>query len=293
MAEFICNVCGGVNRGAEKLERERPGCVHCGSTVRTRGLLRALSLELFGSALALPDFPRLRSIRALGTSDSSQYADRLAARFDYRNTFFDREPRFDVTRSAPDDAARYDFVISSEVFEHVPPPAATAFGNVCRMLKPTGFLAFTVPYSLELTTAEHFPDLHEFAVTQLGSGLVLVNRTSAGAVQVFDQLVFHRDGAGAALEMREFSEAGLRDLLANAGFPHVRIYVEDDPAFGVVHSENCSLPIVARKAPFAFSVQSAREMAEQYRDLKQKHDAEMRRLCDSLWYRAGRKLKLL
>ena len=85
-----------------------------------RGLLRALSLELYGMNLTLPEFPRREELRALGTSDGGQYADALAAKLDYRNTFYDREPRFDIANPDPAEIGRYDILISSEVFEHVP-----------------------------------------------------------------------------------------------------------------------------------------------------------------------------
>src|SRR5215472_10801552 len=81
--EFTCNLCGGANRRAAKdLGREEATCSSCGSNVRTRGIVQALSMELFGINLALPDFPRVKSIRGVGTSDSSQYANRLAEKFD-------------------------------------------------------------------------------------------------------------------------------------------------------------------------------------------------------------------
>ncbi len=293
MTEFTCNLCGQANRTVQDPDRETPSCSSCGSNVRTRGLIQAFSLELFGASLALPDFPRVRSLRGIGTSDSSQYADRLALKLDYRNTFHNREPRFDVSDPGAEHNGQYDFLLSSEVFEHVLPPAGAAFQNAFRVLKPRGFLMFTVPYSLQLSMAEHFPELHEFGLARLGARVHLINRTREGAVQVFDNLVFHRDGSGSALEMREFSESSLKQLLAAAGFESVHIYSEDYPPFGIVHSESCSLPIAARKAPFAFSVEAAREVVEQYRDLKQKHDGEMKRLCGKFWFRLGHKLGLL
>src|SRR5439155_2221978 len=96
MFEFTCNLCGRANRhSGEKPGRERPSCTACGSNVRTRALLQALSLELFGANLTLPDFPRLRCIRGMGASDTLQYSERLADRFDYRTTFHGRAPDFD------------------------------------------------------------------------------------------------------------------------------------------------------------------------------------------------------
>ena len=217
----------------------------------------------------------------------------MASKLDYRNTFHNREPRFDIANPAGEESGKYDFLLSSEVFEHVLPPAAAPFQNAFRVLKPHGVLVLTVPYSLDLSMAEHFPDLHDFGLASLSDRVLLINRTREGAVQVFDNLVFHRDGSGTALEMREFSETSLKQLLTAAGFESVRIYSEDYPPFGIVHSESCSLPIAARKAPFAFGVESAREVVEQYRDLKQKLDTEMQRLCGKFWFRLGHRLGLL
>lgn len=242
-----------------------PTCGFCGSNVRTRGLIYVLAQELFGSPLLLAEFPRIRSLRGLGTSDSAAYADRLADRFDYRNTFFHREPRFDLSQPSPAEFGQYDFVISSEVLEHVVSPVEAAFRNLCGLLKPSGVLVFTVPYSLEATTTERFGALHDFGFARLSDRTLLVNRTQQGEVQVFDDLIFH-GGSGATLEMREFSEAGLKDILATAGFPDSRIDSEDHPEFGIVRRYSWSLPFVARKGPFSWSREATRDLAEQYRD---------------------------
>src|SRR5258708_21096846 len=196
--EFTCNPCGKTNRcTAGELSREASSCANCGSNVRTRGLLRALSLELFGTSVVLPDFPGMKSLRGIGTSDTAQYSALLAEKFDYKNTFHDRPPEFDIMRPREDDFGKYDFVLSSEVFEHVPPPVEAAFSNVLRMLKPNGVLVFTVPYSIEDRTLEHYPDLHEFTVARLGESSVLLNRTTDVLLQVFYKLVFHLSASAA------------------------------------------------------------------------------------------------
>lgn len=290
--EFICNVCGSPNRASAGAfgDRERPSCTACGSNVRMRGLLHALSQELFGASLTLPEFPRVKSLRGLGLSDSVQYADLLAAKLDYRNTFFHREPYFDITKVDASESGRYDFILASEVFEHVPPPAERAFANAFRLLRDGGVLLFTVPYSLDAATAEHFPALHEHGLAQVGDQTVLVNRTAAGELQVFENLAFHISFGGQALEMREYSEAALKAALAVAGFTVVRVCSENHAPYGVLHSEACSLPIAARKGRFGLSRASTSDIVEEWRGLKQKFDADMRRLGKSWWFRIGRKL---
>ena len=293
ITEFTCNLCGAANRREGGFDREQPSCSSCGSNVRMRGLLRALSLELFGVNLTLPEFPRVKSLRGLGTSDGVQYADALAAKLDYRNTFYDREPRFDIARPDPGEAGRYDFLLSSEVFEHVPAPVSAAFETAFRLLKANGFLLLTAPYSFEAATAEQFDGLHEFGLARVGERVVLVNRSREGRLQVFEDLVFHISFGEPALEMREFSESDLRAMLCVAGFSDVRIYSEEYAPYGIVHAEACSLPIVARKGAFTLGHDAARDLVEQWRDVRQTHDAEMRRLGKSLWFRVGRKLGLL
>jgi hypothetical protein len=230
-------------------------------------LLRVLSEELFGASVPLDSFPCLKSLRGLGLSDSDSYAAVLREKFDYTNTQFHRAPKFDIGDTGAGESAGYDFLIASEVFEHVAPPVEAAFRNAWRLLKPNGVLIFTAPYSLKATTAEHYPDLHEHTVSELGDHMVLVNRTRQGQVQVFENLVFH-GGTGTTLELREFSEAGLRNLFIEAGFKSVRIFGEDYAPFGIVRNENCSLPFAARKGEFSFTRENAAEMIENWQRLR-------------------------
>ena len=209
--------------------------------------MHVLSVELFGESLALPDFPVRKSVRGLGLSDWEGYADRLAEKLDYVNTFYHQEPRLDICAVDPALERRFDFVISSEVFEHVPPPVSVAFRNLRALLKPAGFTVFTVPYGLEGTTVEHFPELHAYEIVEENGTRVLRNVTRSGEVQVFRDLVFH-GGAGTTLEMRMFSEPSLREEFRRAGFGEPRIYAAGDPAHGVGWPEPWSLPMAVSAA---------------------------------------------
>jgi hypothetical protein len=111
-------------------------------------------------------------------------------------------------------------------------------------------------------------------------------------LEVFENLVFHLSFGAPALEMREFSESDLRRMLCAAGFTETRIYSEEYAPYGILHSEACSLPIAARKSKFSLGPDAARDLVEQWRDVRQTHDAEMRRLGKSYWFRLGRKLGL-
>lgn len=290
MAKFVCNICGAGNAwSGEPFERETPSCSLCGSTVRMRSLLGALSMELFGVWLALPHFPHVKSWRGLGTSDDNRYAARLAEVFDYRNTFFDREPRLDLVNPNPEDPShapgQYDFILSSEVFEHVLFPVETVFRNVWSLLKPNGVLVFTVPYQLD-KPVEHLPELYEYGLAEVGGRTVLVNRTRTGELQVREDLTFHRSGSGSALEMRVFSEEVLRNALTAAGFDSIRIHAENYRPFGILSAESWALPIAARKGTFACGIDAMRDVMEEWRSLNT-------RLANSKSYRIARKLRLM
>lgn len=243
---FVCNVCGWRNReNLEAIQRETPACPWCGATLRERTLVQALSRHFFAADLPLPDFPARKEIRGISMSDRSGLARRLAKRFDYRNTFYHRKPRLDILR-VPDEWLRsLDFLISSDVLEHVVPPVAVAFANLRRLLKPGGLLLLSVPWIPAGETTEHFPELFDFDVDRNSpDGPVLRNRTRDGRRQEFRQLVFH-GGPGKTLELRLFSKAGLWRELENAGFANVRILAGEHPPFGIRWNQPWSIPVAA------------------------------------------------
>jgi len=248
--EFKCNVCGqACKTEISELGRERASCPVCGSTVRMRAIVHLLSRELYGESLTLPDFPVRPDIRGMGLSDWEGYAVPLAHKLNYINTHYQQEPRLDITDIDPALSGTLDFLISSDVFEHVAPPVSIAFANAAKLLKPGGVMIFTVPYFASGATKEHFPDLHEYEISQKGGRYVLVNVTEDGRKQLYEDLVFH-GGEGFTLEMRMFSRSSLLDAFSEAGFNKVKIHHEPDFIHGIYwhewHEEG-GLPITARK----------------------------------------------
>src|SRR5262249_54089772 len=158
----------------------------CPSTVRLRGLVALISQEILGIQMALPDFPELRGLRGFGMSDPPDLAAQLEKKFDYTNTFYHQAPRLDITSPDESEWGRYDFIVSSEVMEHVPVPVERAFANLYRLLKPNGLLLLTVPYGINMQPREHFPELHEYALASPGGKTVLVNRRRDGSTEVFE-----------------------------------------------------------------------------------------------------------
>lgn len=180
-------------------------------------------------------------------SDWEGYSVQLAEKVSYTNTYYHTEPRFDITRIAESDVGRYDFLISTDVFEHIPVfELDKAFSNAKRVLAPGGFLLLTVPFDNADETREHFPQLHDFRIVEANGGRKLINRTVDGTEEVFDNLIFH-GGDGATLEMRKFSECDIRRRLSSAGFNSIRLCKEPVPKWGIDWPTDWDMPIVARQ----------------------------------------------
>lgn len=221
--EFTCNICGsGQCLPAAGFHRELAQCTHCGSTPRFRGVVYALGQHLAQGGRALVDWPTLPECRGLGMSDWEGYATLLSRCCAYENTQFDREPRFDIRQKAPSREGVYDFVLCSDVFEHVAPPLEPAFSNLFSLLRPGGLLVFSVPYHRAGTTQEHYPGLQTYEILSFQGQPILVNRDAQGTLQVYDQLVFH-GGSGATLELRLFTEEDVVHHLRDAGFEAIQV----------------------------------------------------------------------
>ena len=243
---FRCNICGSPCRAMPReLQREEPSCPTCGSTVRMRAIVHVLSMELFGKSLAIQDFPLRKDITGVGMSDWYEYAMRLSDKLNYRNTYYHKEPKLDITAIDPALEGLMDFIISTDVFEHVGPPVHVSFENARKLLKDDGVFVFSVPYTKEGTTREHFPDLHKYEIIKKGDNFVLRNITKEGKEQIYDNLVFH-GGDGATLEVRYFSESSLMEDLQKAGFHNVKFYKEPDFEHGIYWEIDCSFPVAAR-----------------------------------------------
>ncbi len=248
MVSFRCNVCNSFHAAvpAASFGREDPSCPACMSSVRMRGIVHHLSMGLFGASLALPLFPVRPDLVGLGLSDWPGYANGLAARLGYTNTFYHQEPFLDIVAPPPERAGTCDFLISTDVFEHVPPPVERAFAGSFALLKPGGLFVLTVPFTDVVETVEHFPDLATFKVVAFDGGHVLLNRDTAGRLGVREGLVFH-GGPGDTLEMRVFARADTVRMLAEAGFADIEVHGGAVPEWGILPPHHHGLPMTARR----------------------------------------------
>jgi SAM-dependent methyltransferase len=155
---------------------------------------------------------------------------------------------------------KIDYVICSEVMEHVPPPIELAFNNMRELLGEDGVCIFSVPYSLDDETVEHFPNLFDWQIEHLGDGTKrLINTTFKGDRETFDDLCFHKgpeifdsdgvliEGSSDSLEMRLFCERRLRQQITKAGLEISDIIDMNIPEFGLIQSEKWSHVMALRR----------------------------------------------
>lgn len=180
-------------------------------------------------------------------SDADCYAKLLAKKFSYTNTYYHCDPLLDITKPKKEWLGVNDFVVTSDVFEHVPPPIQLAFDNLYSLLKPGGVVIFSVPFNLEAVTREHYPNLYDFKVIQEASGeWALKNITKEGISEEFHDLIFH-GGPGSTLELRVFCWAAVERHLLDAGFTDLRIHDESHFEHGIFWLNPYSLVVSARR----------------------------------------------
>jgi hypothetical protein len=245
--EFVCNICSTRNICVvSALDRERKSCTGCNSSVRTRAIVHLLSVSLFGEGLEIRDFPESRHLVGIGMSDWLPYARRLEEKLGYRNTYYHQAPRLDITRVPDELHGTCDFIVSTDVYEHVLAPVSLAFDGAHQLLKDDGVLVFSVPFTNKgEETVEHFRGLHDFHIEQADGTYRLVNRNVDGTEDVYTGLKFH-GGPGETLEMRLFCRASLLAEFERAGFDVV-FFDQDVPEHGIIWHQSWSTPLVARK----------------------------------------------
>jgi len=193
--------------------------------------------------MVLKHFPVRKDIVGIGLSDWSGYADILAEKLSYTNTYYHQDPLLDIT--AP--GASYsncDFVISSDVFEHVHSPVQRAFDGTKQLLKPGGAFIFTVPFTNTPSTVEHFSEFSDVQLVRFGDDRIVVGRRPDGSFGIRTDLVFH-GGVGDTLEMRVFCRTAVERHLEQAGFSSIQVFSEDEPGYGIIHKHPWSLPFTA------------------------------------------------
>lgn len=150
-------------------------------------MVHKLSTELFGRSAPLPLIPPDKSIAGLGLTDSFSISSILEQRLSYRNTYLHREPRFDLTCD-PSPIGPLDFLIASEVLEHVEPPVIRAFRRAAAILKPSGFLLLTVPWIFDGGPQGELPELYDWKFCWHAGAWTVINRNPNGETEFFPRI---------------------------------------------------------------------------------------------------------
>ncbi len=219
--EARCNICGhaGPFIRPEGL-KEGYQCTNCSASSRNRLVMYVLGVMLGFGDRPVFEWPENPSLRILEPCPRGPQVPMLQAKFDYVTPEYDAEkiaagadPReFADVQKLPFDDASFDFVIASDIFEHVREDVK-GFREIFRTLKPGGTFLLTVPYDhARETTLERVKVEGE-------KDIPLVEPRYAG-------------GGGATLDYREYGRdllQKLRDVGFAVGFlqlaiPRLAIY---------------------------------------------------------------------
>lgn len=245
--KITCNICGCDTFLPAINPNSGPICENCKSSQRFRRIAAAFSNYIFqceNTPLWL--IKEKKPLKGVGLSDFAGYAEIFSRLSNYENTFFHKEPFLDITN--PDKKyENYDFLISSDVFEHIPYPCERAFYGAAKVLKSGGTLILTVPILPKegSQTVEHFPNINKFKIIELDGDHILINKTKSGNVEMYSDLRFH-GGPGTTLEFRIFSQSHVVELLKDAGFEDIKMDMTSYPEHAI-NLEKSSSPVFVAK----------------------------------------------
>jgi SAM-dependent methyltransferase len=226
---FICPITGDYVQKTYRFEEiNREGVCHLDLNSRSRSIVILLLNKLLEEISPLKTV-KMKHLKCIGMSDNPILANYFANSFDYQNTFFDVDPKFDIYEPEGH-IGKYDFVISSDVFEHISPYPGLdiAFKNLYNILKPNGFVVFSVPFIYTDCSVEHFPNLFDYKIVTEGNKIIMHNKTIDGKNEKFENLIFH-GGPGVTLEMRLFCKSDLEKKFLKAGFKKIHFLDPTEP----------------------------------------------------------------
>jgi SAM-dependent methyltransferase len=190
-----------------------------------------------GKSLA-PDLSR----SGIGIGDDWRLARLLHQHFAYTNSHLDRFPVLDLCQIPDHTRSSVEFVVCSDVLEHVRPPLSEALNGLYSLVKPGGFAVVTVPLHSTQDEAELYKDLvsYEFA------NKTLLWKDSMGHDHADSNPTLH-EGEGLVLVFRTFSHRSIVSCLLQAGFASVSSPETLPPISGVQPKREEYNVYVARK----------------------------------------------
>jgi SAM-dependent methyltransferase len=228
MKSWNCIICGCKNKKAI-VAREAMFCKKCQSTWRVRATALGVLKGIGSPLVPLPDVESDFSRRGVGLSDHMSLVGALGAKFGYTNSYYHQFPRLDLLAIPVEQQHVFDFVICSDVLEHVPPPADLALTGVYQLLKNGSFAILSVPpwAGREAPTKEFYPDLASWV--EFEDRVEWID--GEGRPHVDHSPEFH-GGQGQTLAFREWGMEDFCIRLLDVGFKVVQ-EIEPCPELGV------------------------------------------------------------
>ena len=208
-----CILCSALNSEENEYIREASCCISCGSTWRARAVTLATITGLGYEPTPLSRINSDWSRIGLGISDDINVSSRLSGKFFYSNSYFDTFPNLDL-RKVPEVAkAKFEFVICSDVLEHIDTDLELAVSGLKNLLNENGFAVISVPVDGDHGHLEFYPGLISFSIKD---DIVTWNDQNNMPHKDIDP-EFH-GGRGQNLAFRKFSDNTIEDLLLKCGF---------------------------------------------------------------------------
>lgn len=245
---FIDNINGGFDYCTTPLSRESGIGLRYGTWVRARALIYSL-LDALKLPPVLAFLTERKDLKGFGVSDDNRYANILASKFDYKNTYYHQEPRLDIMKlDHTFGIGEYDFITCSDVLEHVIGDWKSGFNNLFQYLKPGGVLVFSVPWKKDIEKSiEHYPGCVNYEVIYDNGQFkeCQIYQKDGRSFRAKDPC-FH-GGPGNTLEMFLFSLDELISNALNTGFTSYKLYDLQVPLFGITDSTDSPGVLVFRK----------------------------------------------
>ncbi len=225
LTTFLCNVCGTPNcLPRAQLVGDGGHCMFCGCSGRQRSIAYAVAARFSTDDVILTRMAPRKDLRGLGCSDWG-YADALTEKFEYVDSFFDREPQLDLldvdwSRWTPES---FDFITCASVPEYVRPTIDEMFKNVYRLLRPGGAAVIAAPPVLGPKTGELTCKLHHREITAETARQAAVDRRTGGATERIDDVNIC-GAVETTRPIRSISRQALIDGAERAGLRAAEIY---------------------------------------------------------------------
>lgn len=187
---FTCNVCGARCQAvASELRRDVTTCFTCGSTLRHRAIVAALTYVFGGAPDVLQDMVPRPDVMGIGIADWSGHSYYLGIRYAYTNTYRRRHPVFDLTRPLNVGLrSAHDFVTCCDRLQSFQRGRRVAIRNTFELLRPGGTLVVTVSSGFESLrhelAAAGFDDVRLFTTQVPEHGVVYPDSPDASQVPI-------------------------------------------------------------------------------------------------------------